>query len=190
MCSSCTGVCRRYLPHLWEVPPYILNPIKDLSTHLEGDWWPHTKILAKVIYVNFMNQNLPKKLMIFFFFDRNLWFFFFVEKKVKTLYYGKLSRKTSSKSGGKSSNHTSISADETARWARAWAKKNTIYILISWIGAKVSIVSKLNSSLLLSFIFIVSSLLKFYQNKSQLTLQMIFLKFLVLGAWKSFKIKV
>ena len=61
-------------------------------------------------------------------------------------------------------------------------KKKTICILISRIGAKVSIVSKLNSSLLLSFIYIVSSLLKFYQNKSQLTLQMIFKKFLVLGA--------
>ena len=53
-------------------------------------------------------------------------------------------------------------------------KKKTICILISRIGAKVSIVFKLNSSLLLSFIYIVSSLLKFYQNKSQLTLQMIF----------------
>ena len=37
------------LPYLWEVPLYFLNPIKKFSTHLEGDWWSHTKILAKII---------------------------------------------------------------------------------------------------------------------------------------------
>ena len=52
---------------------------------------------------------------------RLLLLFFFFEKKVKTLYYGKSSWKTSSKSCGRSSNHTSVSGDETARRARAWA---------------------------------------------------------------------
>lgn len=53
-----------------------------------------------------------------------------------------------------------------------YIKKNTICILrVNW-QAKASIVCKLISSLLLSFIFIVSCLLKFSQNKSKLTFQM------------------
>ena len=46
--------------------------------------------------------------------------FLFFEKKVKILYYGKSNWKTSFKFGGRYSNHTSVSADEIARQARAW----------------------------------------------------------------------
>ena len=56
--------------------------------------------------------QLPCKISIFFFF----------ENKVSQFYFGKSDWKTSSKSCGSSSNHTSVTAVKTALLAREWAK--------------------------------------------------------------------